>query len=69
MIVVGGTYSEICFEPIWENIFGSGFRAVNLILEHDEARELEKYGNTVLRKPHAPDGKVLSKTDFVAKPI
>ena len=30
MIIVGGTYSEICFEPIWENIFGSGFRAVSV---------------------------------------
>lgn len=35
MIIVGGTYSEICFEPIWENIFGSGLRAVNLVLEAD----------------------------------
>lgn len=34
----------------------------------DEARELEKYGNTVLRKPHDTDGKILYKTDFVAKP-
>lgn len=36
MIIVGGTYSEICFEPIWENIFGSGLRAVNLVLELDK---------------------------------
>jgi methylenetetrahydromethanopterin dehydrogenase len=34
----------------------------------DQARELEKYGNTVLRRPHAKDGKVLSKRDFAAKP-
>jgi methylenetetrahydromethanopterin dehydrogenase len=32
-----------------------------------EAREVEKYGNTVLRRPHAADGKVLSKRDFIAK--
>jgi nucleoside 2-deoxyribosyltransferase len=43
MIVVGGTYSEICTEPIWENIFGSGFRAVNLILQNDKFEEIEFY--------------------------
>ena len=43
MIIVGGTYSEICFEPIWENIFGSGFRAVNLLLESDYAQEIHFY--------------------------
>ncbi|NVM29807.1 MAG: F420-dependent methylenetetrahydromethanopterin dehydrogenase [Candidatus Helarchaeota archaeon] len=35
----------------------------------DQAREIEKYGNTVLRRPHAPDGKVLSKRDFAEKPV
>ncbi|MHA1266187.1 MAG: F420-dependent methylenetetrahydromethanopterin dehydrogenase [Candidatus Helarchaeota archaeon] len=34
----------------------------------DQAREIEKYGNTLLRRPHNPQGKVLSKRDFVAKP-
>jgi len=34
MNVIGGTYSEICFEPIWENIFGSGFRAVSVLIEN-----------------------------------
>jgi methylenetetrahydromethanopterin dehydrogenase len=33
----------------------------------DEAREIEKNGNTVLRRPHAADGTVLSKRDFIAK--
>jgi nucleoside 2-deoxyribosyltransferase len=27
MIVVGGTYDEFCFEPRWEQKYGSGFRA------------------------------------------
>ncbi len=27
MIVIGGTYDEYCFEPRWENKFGSGLRA------------------------------------------
>jgi methylenetetrahydromethanopterin dehydrogenase len=34
----------------------------------DQAREIEKNGNTVLRRPHDTDGKMLSKRDFVAKP-
>lgn len=43
MIIVGGTYSEICFEPIWEHIFGSGFRAVNLFLENNNSQEITYY--------------------------
>lgn len=43
MIVVGGTYSEICMEPIWNNIFGSGFRAVNVILENDNEEKVQFY--------------------------
>ncbi|MHA1426833.1 MAG: F420-dependent methylenetetrahydromethanopterin dehydrogenase [Candidatus Helarchaeota archaeon] len=34
----------------------------------DQARELEKYGNTVIRRPHDKTGKVLTKRDFAAKP-
>lgn len=43
MIIVGGTYSEICFEPIWENIYGSGFRAVNLLLENSDIDNIDFY--------------------------
>lgn len=43
MIVLGGTYSEICFEPIWENIFGSGLRAVTLLLESDNSQKISYY--------------------------
>lgn len=43
MIIVGGTYSEICFEPIWEQIFGSGLRAVNLLLEADDKLAINYY--------------------------
>ena len=43
MIIVGGTYSEICFEPIWENIYGSGFRAVSMVLENDDSCEVDFY--------------------------
>lgn len=31
MIVVGGTYDEICFEPRWREKFGSGLRACRTI--------------------------------------
>jgi methylenetetrahydromethanopterin dehydrogenase len=34
----------------------------------DEARELEKGGDTVLRKPHTDDGKILSKRNLMKKP-
>ena len=34
----------------------------------DEARELDKAVNKLHRSPHAKDGKLLNKTDFVAKP-
>lgn len=34
----------------------------------DQAREIEKYGNTVIRRPHDTNGKVLTKRDFEAKP-
>lgn len=34
----------------------------------DEAREMEKAGDSVMRTPHANDGKILSKTALLAKP-
>lgn len=34
----------------------------------DEAREIEKGGDTVLRRPHADDGKILSKRKLMGKP-
>jgi hypothetical protein len=34
MNIVGGTYYEVCSELYWDEIYGSGFRAVNLILEN-----------------------------------
>lgn len=54
MIVVGGTYSEICVEPIWENIFGSGFRAVDLILQYDSDVNIEFHtcADNIDTKPH-----------------
>jgi methylenetetrahydromethanopterin dehydrogenase len=34
----------------------------------DEARELEKGMDSVVRTPHAADGKILNKTTLVSKP-
>jgi len=34
----------------------------------DEAREIEKCNDTVSRKPHARDGRILSKTRLYEKP-
>ncbi len=34
----------------------------------DEAREIEKANDSVLRKPHAKDGKLLTKTKLLEKP-
>ena len=34
----------------------------------DEAREMEKGGNTVFRQPHAKDGTYLTKVDLLEKP-
>jgi len=33
-----------------------------------EAREIEKANDTVLRKPHGPDGQTLMKTQLISKP-
>ncbi len=34
----------------------------------DEAREIEKYGDTLVRKPHARDGTIMTKTKLMEKP-
>ena len=33
-----------------------------------EAREIEKANDTVVRKPHGPQGQTMSKTVLVSKP-
>src|SRR5438105_3619066 len=35
MIIVGGTYDEICFEPRWEEKVGSGLRACRVVTSID----------------------------------
>ena len=34
----------------------------------DEAREIEKAGNGIIRKPHKKDGTIVSKTTLISKP-
>ena len=34
--VIGGTYKEICLEPVWEQIYGSGLRASLTVCGLDE---------------------------------
>ena len=35
----------------------------------EEAREIEKYNDSLLRKPHAKDGKLKTKTELMMQPI
>lgn len=41
MIIVGGTYNEFCFEPRWEEKFGSGLRACRVINTIDPKIDIE----------------------------
>ncbi|MFQ6051634.1 MAG: F420-dependent methylenetetrahydromethanopterin dehydrogenase [Candidatus Hydrothermarchaeota archaeon] len=34
----------------------------------EEAREIEKYGDTLFRRPHLPEGKLVQKTELMKKP-
>jgi nucleoside 2-deoxyribosyltransferase len=50
--IIGGTYNERCFEPIWEETYGSGLRACKAILTIDKNREIEYF--TFLEKGLEP---------------
>lgn len=43
MTVVGGTYTELCFEPSWRHIFGSGLRAIQLLLDNHPSQPIVFY--------------------------
>lgn len=43
MIVVGGTYDEVCFEPKWDYKFGSGLRAIFTIQNINNRERLKFY--------------------------
>ncbi len=52
MIVVGGTYDEVCFEPKWDYKFGSGLRGVLTIHNINKSEPVKFYSfgndNTIL---------------------
>ncbi|HMK57426.1 MAG TPA: PfkB family carbohydrate kinase [Nitrososphaeraceae archaeon] len=39
--VIGGTYNEYCFEPYWNEVFGSGLRGCNVILSLSTNSQIE----------------------------
>ena len=43
MIIVGGTYDEICFEPRWEEKLGSGLRACRAINKVNPRQDIQFY--------------------------
>lgn len=47
MIIVGGTYDEVCFEPRWEEKFGSGLRACRVVQNLDVNQDIffHTFGN------------------------
>jgi nucleoside 2-deoxyribosyltransferase len=43
MIIIGGTYDEFCFEPRWEEKYGSGLRGCRVINSLDPKIDIEFY--------------------------
>jgi methylenetetrahydromethanopterin dehydrogenase len=70
---VAAITSEACFkEKNWETYTALCAVAHELMRAAaeiaDDAREIEKYGDTVLRKPHYDDGSYLGKKKLMEKP-
>jgi methylenetetrahydromethanopterin dehydrogenase len=70
---VSNLTSEACFkEKEWETYTALCAAAHELMRSAsamaDEAREIEKYGDNVLRRPHHRDGSVLKKRKLIEKP-
>jgi methylenetetrahydromethanopterin dehydrogenase len=70
---VAGITTEACFkEKNWENYTALCATAHELMraaaMVADDAREIEKYGDTILRKPHYDDGSYLEKKKLMEKP-
>ena len=70
---VANLTAEACFkEKEWE-VYTALCAAAHELMRSaailaDEAREIEKYGDSVLRKPHHRDGAVLRKRKLIEKP-
>jgi len=65
---------EACFKvKEWERYTAINAAAHEMMLIAaklaEEAREIEKYGDTVVRKPHFDDGTILFKRKLIEKPI
>jgi nucleoside 2-deoxyribosyltransferase len=75
MIVVGGTYDEICFEPRWQEKFGSGLRACRAINNLDPEIDIEfhTFGNDntrlFLNQLNAVFPKIKSTITSINRPI
>jgi nucleoside 2-deoxyribosyltransferase len=71
MIIIGGTYDEYCFEPRWEQKFGSGLRACRVINSLNPTLDLDFYtfgdDNTKLFLTHLK--KVFPKINCYTKGI
>ncbi|RLI08009.1 F420-dependent methylenetetrahydromethanopterin dehydrogenase [Candidatus Bathyarchaeota archaeon] len=70
---VANLTTQACFkEKDWETYTALCAAAHELMrsaaLLADEAREIEKYGDAVLRKPHYNDGSILRKRKLIEKP-
>ncbi|RXQ90969.1 hypothetical protein EO244_12760 [Ancylomarina salipaludis] len=60
--VVGGTYRELCIEPNHNEIYGSGLRAVKLLLENtDDAINFYTSGNSFIKSHLSNYCKVYNK--------
>lgn len=70
---VAGLTTTACFkEKDWE-VYTALCAAAHELMRQaakmaDEAREIEKYGDSVLRKPHYDDGSTLKKRKLIEKP-
>ncbi len=70
---VGNLTTEACFkEKDWE-VYTALCAAAHELMRSaailaDEAREIEKFGDSVLRMPHFDDGSILKKRKLIEKP-
>ena len=70
---VAAVSSEACFKvqewTLYTSLCATAHEMMHVAaMLADEAREIEKYGDTVFRRPHHSDGTVLSKVKLFEKP-
>lgn len=71
MIVVGGTYDEVCFEPRWEEKFGSGLRGCRVIhsIDPDAAIEFHTFGDDNTKLYLAQVTSIFPKIKSIVTPV